>query len=303
MNDWTGHTTTSVELIDAGRANQMAATLDRDASFARGDRLPAGWHWLYFPEVVRRSDLGIDGHPVRGGVIPGAPLPRRMWASGTLDVVRKLRLGETATRVSTVASVQTKHGSSGPLCFVVVNHDLFVGAERVIAEQQTVVYREAPTTTPAPASQATPPNSMVPGWSTQHADMPDGHSFSVSWTLDAISLFRYSALTFNAHRIHYDADYARDVEGYPAPVVQGPLIASLLLDAAEQHVKPVSTFTFRAQAPLFVGDPITIHGQTNASTTELQAVSSHGVTTMTATASHQTGRDTGAARSDGGESS
>jgi 3-methylfumaryl-CoA hydratase len=214
-------------------------------ALAGREGLPLGWHWLYLLDHAHQEDLGRDGHPVRG-VFPTPPEPgmRRMWAGGALTRHAPVRLGEPATRRSRVVESRTKEGRSGRLVFLEVEHELWQGEHLCIVERQDIVYRQPPTIVERPA----------PGTPRAYDDAPltDGDwAIPVSSTL----LFRFSALTYNAHRIHYDRDYARDVEGYPGLVTHGPLQALAMLESvraapAVDSAAP-ATFDYRLTAPLF----------------------------------------------------
>ena len=246
--DWIGRTTTCDDVISAWPLAALAATLDRDEKTPKpGDPLPPLAHWLYFLPVYRESDVGPDGHAKRGGFLPPVPLPRRMWAGGRISFEAPLRVGDVATRDSQIVDIAAKDGRSGPLLFVVVRHTIRTKAGVAIVEEHDIVYREAASA----AIAASPPAAPV----------------DAAWTHeiepDPVLLFRYSALTFNSHRIHYDRRYVTDVEGYPGLVVHGPLIATLLVDLlrrARPHAR-VSRFTFRAVSPLFDTQPFYVRGQ------------------------------------------
>jgi 3-methylfumaryl-CoA hydratase len=266
---WIGRVTTTSAWLDPGQANRMSATLDRDPRFTAGDALPPAWHWLYFHDIVRASDLGVDGHPRLGVTMPPVPLAQRMWAGGTLVFEEPLRLGATVERISTIRSVTPKQGRTGHLFFVTVEHDLRTKGTRNVLEHQTIVYREEMAA--AAGVPAAPP-------------APCDAAFSASWSLDSTALFRYSALTFNGHRIHYDADYCRDVEGYPGLVVHGPLVATLLLDLAVGERRPAGRFTYRARSPLFLPHTFTVNGRPDGAGTTLWAASDAGILAMQAQA-------------------
>ncbi len=250
LGAWLGRERVEEDVLDLFPARGMAALLDRDPdAFVDGTPLPAGWHWLYFKPLARRSVLGPDGHARLGEFLPPVPLPRRMWAGGTLAWSGVLRLGEKARRRSTIESVEEKSGRSGRLVFVTVRHRIETARGLALDEAQHIVYREA---TPAPAHAEGPAPLPVAAW-------------SEPFTADAVTLFRFSALTYNGHRIHYDAPYATGAEGYPALVVHGPLLASLLLDAAARHgSRAPEQFTYRALSPLFVDEPFRIEGGASA---------------------------------------
>ena len=243
-SDAIGRTETHVQMISADRAAALAATLDLDEAPADGDPLPPGWHWLYFNPFVQRRNIGPDGHPKRGGFLPAVTLPRRMWAGGRLKYLQPLRIGTEAEKNSEIIDVKAKSGRAGSLVFVTVRHRLSQNGTLCIEEEQDIVYREAaapgaPKPVPAPA--------------------PDGAARSMVVTPDPVLLFRYSALTSNGHRIHYDRSYARDEEDYRDLVVHGPLTATLLqgFATAGQSAR-LATFSFRGMAPLFGDRPFTL---------------------------------------------
>lgn len=239
------------DVIAPWRAEALHGVLDLDGPPPRrGDALPAFQHWIYFLDATRGRDLGRDGHPAktgRGGLVPDLGLPRRMWAGGGLTFHAPLPIGAEAVRETTLESVARKSGRSGPLAFVTLRHEIRVEGALCVSERQDLVYREDP----APGAPAPDP-IMAPGMNT------GGEARSRAHRLGPVMLFRYSALTFNGHRIHYDRDYARDVEGYPGLVVHGPLIAQLLLGLAEEGHGPAASFEFRARSPAFDFEEITI---------------------------------------------
>jgi 3-methylfumaryl-CoA hydratase len=265
---WIGRRSTTAAQLSADQANHMAVTLDRDPCFGVGDELPPAWHWLYFHDLVRASGLGADGHPKLGLILPPVPLPRRMWAGGSFVFHSPLRLGDTVERTSVVRSIAEKQGRSGPLYFVSIEHSLRTQATLNVVEQQTIVYRElAPDAAPTLAQPA-----------------PAGADYSRQYTLDSTALFRYSALTFNGHRIHYDLDYCRAVEGYPNLVIHGPLIATLLLDLYIRQGRPLRQFRYRANSPLFLPHPFAVSGRAAGHTARLWASSHTGGLAMEAEA-------------------
>jgi len=239
LEQWIGRSESRTDLITPAPIAALAATLDRDDGIPQpGDAVPPLWHWLYFLPIHRQSELGSDGHAKRGGFLPPVPLPRRMWAGGRLEFHHALRVGESITRVSRIVDLKSKQGRSGPLVFVLVRHEISNRQGLALTEEQDIVYRDFPASgdsTPAPT-----PAPVHAAW--QRIIHPDD-----------VLLFRYSALTFNGHRIHYDRRYAMDIEGYPGLVVHGPLLATLLLDLL-QRSRPgaqVKRFEFRAVSPLF----------------------------------------------------
>lgn len=243
LQSWVGRQDVREQVIDPFPARALAALLNREQLPTQGDALPLPWHWLYFLDTPLRSAIGCDGHPARGSFLPPVPLPRRMWAAGHLKASGDLHIGEAARRTSTVRSVELKEGKTGALVFVTVEHLLEQGGRVCLHEEQHIVYRDAPTG-PAP---------LPPGEAAQA---------TADWTAtlvpDPALLFRYSALTYNGHRIHYDRDYAVQQEFYPGLVVHGPLIATLLLDLLqrEQPAAAITDFRFRALRPAFEGEPM-----------------------------------------------
>ena len=233
-------------------------------------KLPLLWHWLYFLPRHRLSDLAPDGHARRGGFLPPVPLAHRMWAGGRFEFFRSLRIGEHFRRISRIADVTLKQGRSGPLVFVTVRHE--IGNEQGVAliEEQDIVYRDSASV--YPASPAPPPAA------------PDGHHWEREIRPGDVLLFRYSALTFNSHRIHYDRRFATSVEGYPGLVVHGPLIATLLLDLLRSNLPEanVATFSFRAVSPLFDTAPFRICGKPEGTAIRLWAANDRGGLAMEA---------------------
>jgi 3-methylfumaryl-CoA hydratase len=230
-----------------GRAAALIATLGLDRPAPRaGEALAPGWHWLHFHEVVEAGRLGRDGHPAPGVLLPDTGLPRRMWAGGELAASAPLPLGRPATRRTTIGAPARKTGRSGPLAFVSAEHRVEGAAGPALVERQDLVYRADP-------DPAAPPPEPVPA--------PTDEAARRDWRLGPTALFRYSALTFNGHRIHYDADYARGVEGYAGLVVHAPLLATLMLEIAREarperfapHFE--GRFAFRAVAPVFADEP------------------------------------------------
>ena len=275
ISQWIGKTQKIEAMISAETANLMQVTLNRDPSFKNGDELPPAWHWLYFHQPVRADMLGVEGHAELGQFMPpvsfgGDQPPRRMWAGGNFTFDRPIHIGDYATKRSTIQSITPKEGRSGKLVFVIVAHEVSVNGERCLREEQTIVYRE-----PVQAST---------GQSGSVEQVEDGE-FSAEYLPDPIMLFRYSALTFNGHRIHYDVDFCRDHEGYPGLVVHGPLTATLLLDLFYHRYprKRITTFSYRGRSPLFVPNPFQVHGQADG---KAWATNDEGGVAMTATISY-----------------
>jgi 3-methylfumaryl-CoA hydratase len=239
LQEWIGRTETRTARIAAAPLVAMSATLDRDdPEPGAGTEVPPLWHWLYFTPTAKQSDLGPDGHFKRGAFVPPIPLPRRMFAGARVTFHAPLRIDEEVQRVSRIESVETKTGRTGTLAFLKMRHELSNAAGVCLVEEQDIVFREPPRAD-APPPAATP--------------APADHQFSREIVPDPVLLFRYSALTFNSHRIHYDRDYATGVEGYPGLVVHGPFIATLLADLLRRQ-RPdarLRRFEFKAVRPLF----------------------------------------------------
>jgi 3-methylfumaryl-CoA hydratase len=246
---WIGREEESSQRILAATASAMAATLDWERAPEAGEPLPPGWQWLYFNPLARRSALGTDGHPRRGGFLPPIELSRRMWAGSRIRYLADLPIEAQATRRSRILKIENKVGKRGALSFVTVQHTISCGATPCISEEQDLVYREA-----------APPGSAPAAAPTRHDEVAQ---WSSSIEPDATLLFRYSALTFNGHRIHYDQAYARAEEGYPDLVVHGPLTATLLQQFALEHGpgRPLARFEFRGVTPLFVARPFKLEGR------------------------------------------
>jgi len=247
---WIGKTETVTDTITATPYAALSATLDRDPEEPpAGTPLPPLWHWLYFLPLYRQSEVGPDGHAQRGGFLPPVPLPRRMWAASQLEFKRQLRVGDAIRRVSTITDVSEKSGRTGALVFVKVRHEIRANDEAspAIVEFHDIVFREAPKDVDVSPPRVAPAQSR---W--QRRVVPD-----------AVLLFRYSALTFNAHRIHYDRKYVTGVEGYPGLVVHGPLIATLLLDLLREKLSDatVRRYEFRAVRPLFDTNAFDVCGE------------------------------------------
>lgn len=245
---WVGREDESQQRLLAESVRAMAATLDMDRAPEVGEPLPPGWQWMFFNPVVRRNGLGVDGHPQRGGFLPPIELPRRMWAGSRLQYLADLPVDAFATRRSLIRKVEQKVGKRGSLWFVTVEHTTSCHGKVCIIEEQDIVYREA--TPPGASAPIAPPHEVVAEW---------GRDVEPDTTL----LFRYSALTFNGHRIHYDQAYARDEEGYADLVVHGPLTATLLQQfALEQGAgRALARFDFRGVNPLFVSRPFRLEGR------------------------------------------
>ncbi len=274
LSEWVGRSQTAQDTLHATPLAALSATLDHPArDWPAGAVLPPLWHWLYFLPLHARSEIGPDGHARRGGFLPPVPLPRRMWAGGRFEFRRPLHVGDRLARTSTINSVKQKDGRTGPLVFVTVRHELHTPgvAEPALVEFHDIVYRPA-----RQPGDVDPPPVLAPAsapW--QQRVVPDD-----------VLLFRYSALTFNSHRIHYDRRYVTEVEGYPGLVVHGPLIATLLLDLLRSHAPEadVLAFQFKAVRPTFDLHPFQVNGSRQGNLVRLWAQDHEGWLTMDASA-------------------
>jgi 3-methylfumaryl-CoA hydratase len=274
LRQWIGRTTEASDTVTAQLVRGLRATLFMEIGAPKpGDAAPFTTHWCLAQPAYPMSELGPDGHPTRGGFLPPVPLPRRMWAGGELEFFDALRVGDQATRISRIADVTMKTGSTGVLCFVSVDHLITTSRGTAIRERQDIVYRDVPTGAQAPA--AAKPAAAPP--SAQHRE---------SHMADSVLLFRYSALTFNGHRIHYDRDYVTKVEGYPGLIFHGPMQAALLVEfAARLHGGMVpKKFSYRGVQPLFDGSEFGVNANETGTGMELWTANSAGQPTMKATA-------------------
>ncbi|KWF71990.1 acyl-CoA dehydrogenase [Burkholderia multivorans] len=270
---WIGRREDSVDRITPAPIRLLRATLDDAEPSALPDVLPPLWHWLYFLPGERQSNIGTDGHARRGGFLPPVALPRRMWAGGRLQFLRPLAVDTPIQRRSTIANVQSKSGRSGQLVFVTVLHEIGDAQGVAIREEQDIVYRDAP----PPAAAGTPAPAPQPA--------PTDEQYSRIVTPDPVLLMRFSALTFNGHRIHYDRPYAMEEEGYPGLVVHGPLIAMLLMEELRRRHpdKTIRAFDFKAVSPLFDTAPFTVNGKLEGHTARVWARGPQGQLAMQAT--------------------
>lgn len=261
---WIGCRESRTEMIDLGSVQRYAAAIGEP--FDIEHRLPSLAHWACFLPVVAADAIGTDGHPRRGGFLPPVSLPRRMFAAGAMQFHGVLLPGVEAVRTSTIVDVSHKAGRSGDLVLVEVEHRIAQADRERIVETQTFVYRDAGAPSPA----------VVP---TEVAMQPG----DALWQPGAVDLFRFSAVTFNSHRIHYDLPYATEEEGYPGLVVHGPFTAARLLNHARRGGRTPRAFSFRAMAPLFADQPVVIIDDPDAQGAELRALRCDGVAAMTAT--------------------
>ena len=273
LQAWVGRTEERSDRVTPVPLAALAATLDRDdPAPTEGSAIAPLRHWLYFLPLVRRSETGPDGHALRGGFLPPVPLPRRMWAGGELEFFEPLRVGDEAKRTSRISDVTMKTGSTGVLCFVSVEHLITTARGTAVRERQDIVYRDMSTAQPAAPAKAPPPPPVA-----RHRE---------SHMADPVLLFRYSALTFNGHRIHYDRDYVTRVEGYPGLVFHGPLQAAFIIElAAKVHGGAApKKFSYRGLQPLFEGSEFSINANETAAGMELWTANSQGQPTMKGTA-------------------
>jgi len=271
-NDWLGKPLHAQDLVAPPAVTRFAAMLD--APQPAGANAPQGFHWALCLPDAPTAEIDVDGHPFRGTFLPPIALPRRMWVASEVSFVAPLPIGAQVERVSNIASVTEKDGGSGRLAFVEVDHVTRADGVVAVRERPTIVYREAAGSGQVTEIAAeTPPD--LSGW-TWHRRVVPGE----------VLLFRYSALTFNSHRIHYDLPYAAGVEGYPGLVVQGPLTASLLLDLCARELGPdaLASFAFRARTPAFAGDALHLVGRRESNEITLAALGHDGRTIISASA-------------------
>jgi 3-methylfumaryl-CoA hydratase len=271
LRQWIGRSTEASDIVTAQLAKGLRATLFQDVGEPKtGDTAPFTVHWCLAQPVFPMSMLGPDGHPTRGGFLPPVPLPRRMWAGGELEFLDPLRVGDEAKRTSKISDVTMKTGSTGTLCFVSVEHVVTTPRGIAIRERHDIVYRDIGG---APAAPKTPPSPPVAKHRETHVS-------------DPVLLFRYSALTFNGHRIHYDRDYVTKVEGYPGLIFHGPLQAAFIVElAAKLHNgQPPARLVYRGVQPLFEGGEFSVNANDNAGSVELWIANAEGRPTMKGTA-------------------
>jgi 3-methylfumaryl-CoA hydratase len=262
--DWLGRTRRDEDEITLGAVQRLAATLDQDAAaFRHGSEMPESWYAILFGPIAPESALGADGHPQTGEFLPPLQGTRRMFAGRRSRFFKPLRIGDTVSRVSTLTRVEAKTGRTGPFTLLTVTHEMSGPFGLALTEEQDVVYRAAVEAGSAAQQTEAAPATDTPAW-------------SKAITLDPVLLFRYSALTFNAHRIHYDLDYVHNVEGYPGLVVNGGLTALLLVETARPHLPGrVAGYAARAVSPLFAGEAVTFNGRVTAEGASLWATGSN----------------------------
>jgi 3-methylfumaryl-CoA hydratase len=273
LRQWIGRSNQASDIVTAQLVKGLRATLFQEIGEPKpGDAAPWTVHWCLAPPVYPMSELSADGHPTRGGFLPPVPLPRRMWAGGELEFFEPLRVGDETTRTSRIADVTMKTGSTGVLCFVSVEHLVTTPRGAALRERQDIVYRDM-----SPSQQSAPAKPALPPPSAQHRD---------SHMADPVLLFRYSALTFNGHRIHYDRDYVTKVEGYPGLIFHGPMQAAFLVEFAAKLRGGAAPkkFSYRGVQPLFEGSEFSVNANVTGAGMELWTANSEGQPTMKGTA-------------------
>jgi 3-methylfumaryl-CoA hydratase len=271
LRTWIGRERVKRDDLSPFRAQALAAALDRASQPQIGDTLPPAWQWVYFVDTPRASDTGVDGHSKVGDFLPPVPLQRRMWAAGRFMVERPLRLGEVAEQRSVIRSVDIKEGKTGTLVFVSVEHHIMQNGQRCMTEDQDLVYRSMP-------DRSAPPISGEPA--------PADTDWIMTVEPNSLLLFRYSALTYNGHRIHYDRDYAMRQEHYPALVVHGPLLATLMCELVETKLPEarIKDFRYRAKRPTFDTNTFNVCGKRDGAKLTLWTVADGGFIGMSAAA-------------------
>jgi len=273
LRRWVGRSQQARDIVTAHLVKGLRATLFQDIGDPKpGDAAPFTAHWCLAQPVFPMSQLGPDGHPTRGGFLPPVPLPGRMWAGGELQILKPLRVGDEMTRSSVISDVTMKSGSTGVLCFVSVDHEITTSRGTAVRERQDIVYRDNPT--------VQGPASAKPAAASPSAQVSERHM------ADSVLLFRYSALTFNGHRIHYDRDYVTKVEGYPGLIFHGPLQAAFIVElAARLHGGTApKKFAYRGLQPLFEGSEFSVNASDTGAGMELWTANSAGQPTMKGTA-------------------
>ena len=271
LRQWIGRTSKASDIVTAQLVKGLRATLFEEIGEPKpGDPAPWTVHWCLAQPVFPMSALSADGHPTRGGFLPPVPLPRRMWAGGELEFFDAFRVGDETTRTSRISDVTMKTGSTGVLCFVSIEHLVTTPRGTAVRERQDIVYRDL--STAAASAKPAPPPPVA-----KHRE---------SHMADPVLLFRYSALTFNGHRIHYDRDYVTKVEGYPGLIFHGPLQAAFIVEfAAKLHGGTApKKLSYRGLQPLFEGSEFSVNANDTAAGMELWTANSAGQPTMKGTA-------------------
>ena len=247
--NWIGKQQNQSDIADINKVKALAATLNADLNIKQGDQLPPLWHWILFNSANKSFELGQDGHALKGQFLPPISLPRRMWAGGRFEFIEPINVGDRLSRQSTISDINIKQGKTGQLAFVTVTHEIRGTQQGHWIEEHDIVYREAPKKSWRPPTAPCIDNE-IGDWSAQIIPEP-------------VVLFRYSALTFNGHRIHYDRDYCSEIEGYPGLVFHGPLTATLLIELIRKQLPKITIkkFNYKAIRPLFDLSPFSIHGR------------------------------------------
>ncbi|MBS7697649.1 MULTISPECIES: MaoC family dehydratase N-terminal domain-containing protein [unclassified Chelatococcus] len=281
LRGWIGRSDEARDVLTDRLVRGLLATIAIDANESWDSaEVPLAMHWCLAPPIAPMAGLGPDGHPARGGFLPPTTLPRRMWAGGRLEFHERLKPGDIVTRRSVIRDVAAKQGRSGTLCFVTVDHEITTARGLAIRERQDIVYRDAE---PPRSGEAQAGGAATPPWPTK----PPEAQWHLVVPCSPVLLFRYSALTFNGHRIHYDQPYSRDEENYPGLVVHGPLQATLLVEfaASLRDGRSPRTFDFRGVSPLFDGADFTLNASdADGDSLRLWTADVHGRTTMEAKA-------------------
>jgi 3-methylfumaryl-CoA hydratase len=268
LNEWVGRQDRAEDEVALSAVRRLAALLDSQAAYRRGDPLPGGWYVMLFGPTTRQSGLGPDGHPAKGQFLPPVPLPRRMFAGRRVTFHAPLLIGEDVSRVSTIRSITPKQGRSGEMCFVTVRHEISGQRGLAIVEDQDIVYRGD---TPLSPKEALREEESPSQWSR-------------AWTPDTVSLFRFSAITYNGHRIHYDLPYTRETEGYPGLIVNGGLTTLMLWELGTSSTKKIlKVSSSRNLKPLFVNRKVTLCGRAENEKVLLWAVDDQGSKALEAT--------------------
>ena len=271
-NEWIGKSENRSDSMAPEQLQRFEAMLNRDPhSITSNKELTPCAHWTYFTPMDMHSNIAVDGHARKGDFLPPVELPKRMWAGGKILFKKPLLTGIPAEKKSTITAIDEKEGSTGKLCFVTIRHQISAKGSVAIDEVQQIVYREESEKGAHPIR--TQPLDIDPDW--KKTTKPD-----------TVLLFRFSALTFNTHRIHYDQDYVRNVEGYPNLVVHGPLLLVLMLDAfkAKHDGKVIEDIEYKAVGPIYLDEQITICGKSvDNHRVELRAIGSDGNMAMKAT--------------------
>lgn len=275
LRSWIGRSRERTDIITPRLVESFNSIFNASSGLEPGDRAPLGIHWCLAPDIVPMNELGPDGHPARGGFLPPVPLPRRMWAGGEVSFEIPFQLGDTVIKRSSIEDVSAKTGRSGTLVFVTVQHEYVTPCGLALHERQDIVYRDQ-------AGRAAP--AAATGLQDRSAERPSSVEYTRTLVASTPLLFRYSALTFNGHRIHYDLPYTTQEEHYPGLVFHGPLQATCLMHLAA-NVSPdwLRNFAYRSVAPLFAGATISLNAKHNGAGLDLWVANHQGSPTMTAT--------------------